>query len=170
MQTKSEIQTGFTIIELIIVLVIVVILTLIAMPVFNTLIQNYRLTTNAEALYNALQFARIEAIKENTNIYVSFTAGDNWCYGINSGSACNCSIANNCNLGSKSAPAAQQLTLSHSGLTSSTIYFEPTHAAANAAGSITFTIYGQSSLITTSVSALGNLQVCSTGISGYTAC
>ena len=170
MQINLRTLFGVTIIELILVLTIVIILTLIAMPIFNTLIQNYRLTTASEALYNAFQFAKSEAVKANTTIYVTFQTGDNWCYGINAGSSCDCTIANNCGLGSTTASAAQQLSLSVSGLTNNAISFEPTHGSANAAGSVTYTIYGQSTLITTSISLLGNLQICSTGISGYTAC
>jgi Tfp pilus assembly protein FimT len=163
-------EQGLSLIEMMIILFVVLILVLIAIPTFNTLTQNYRLSTAAETLYNMLQYARSEAIKQNTSIYVNFQTGDNWCYGINAGSACNCTIPSSCSLGSQSAPTTQQLSLSATGLTSNSIWFEPTHAAANAAGSITFTVYGQTIFINTSISRLGNLQICSTGISGYNAC
>jgi type IV fimbrial biogenesis protein FimT len=170
LQINLKALFGVTLVELILVLAVVVILTLIATPGFITLIQNYRLSTTSEALYNALQFAKSEAVKENATIYVSFQTGDTWCYGINANSACDCSTASNCGLGATSAPAAQQLSLSATGLTNNAISFEPIRGAANAAASVTYTIYGQSTLIRTSISLLGNLQICSTGISGYTAC
>jgi type IV fimbrial biogenesis protein FimT len=159
-----------TLIELLVMLAIVVILTVIAIPSFNSLIQTYRISTAAENLYSTLQYARTESIKQNTNVYVSFTTGDTWCYGVNIGSACTCSTAGSCNLGSTSASAAQQLTLSATGLSSGSIYFDTAHGGVSSAATITFTLFGQSPLITTSISRLGNIQTCSTGVSGYTSC
>lgn len=161
---------GVNLIELIIILVITVILITASAPIFTTLIQNYRLTATAESFYNSLQYARSEAIKQNKTIYVTFQTGDSWCYGINSSSSCNCSTPSSCNLGTNSAPTAQQISLSTRGLTSNTIQFENTHGAANASGTVTLTLYGQTTLITLSIGRLGNLQMCSTGISGYTGC
>lgn len=161
---------GITLVELVVMLIVVVILTLVAIPSFKSIIQKYRISATAEKLYYALQYARSEAVKNNTNVYVSFTTGDSWCYGINSGSACDCTTASNCNLGTAKAESPQQISLSASGYGSNNVYFEGTHGAANASGSITLTLYGQSSLITISIGRLGNPQMCSTGISGYTAC
>ena len=166
---KYNIQ-GFGLIEIIITLTIIGILTLVAIPSFITQIKNYRLSATAENLYYALQYARTEAIKRNATIYVSFTTGDNWCYGINVGSACNCTVPANCGLGTTSASATQTLTLSTSGYSGGSVYFEGSHGAANASGSLTFTLYQQTSLIKISIGTLGNLQLCSTGISGYTGC
>lgn len=163
-------RKGLTLIELLVMLTIVVVLTLLSIPTFNSLIQHYRITTAAEELYASLQYARTEAVKRNTNVYVSLTTGDSWCYGINTGSTCSCSTAGSCNLGSVSAPAAQLLSLSASGLSSNAFYFDTIHGGASNSVTITFTLYGQSSLITTSIGRLGNITVCSTGISGYTGC
>jgi len=156
--------------ELIITLSIVVILATAATPSFLSFYQNKRLTSTAETLFNALQYARSEAVKQNATIYVRFQTGDNWCYGINSGSSCNCATPSSCNLGTYTAPSSQQLSLSTSGLTNNIVQFEGTHGAANTNGTVTFTLYGQTTLITTTIGRLGNLQTCSTGISGYTGC
>ena len=161
---------GVTFIELIVVLAVIAILATLAVPQFLSLVQNNRLSGTAENLYYSLQNARSEAIKRNATIYVSFQTGDTWCYGINTGSACNCAVPTGCDLGTVSAPASQQISFSTTGLTSNTLQFEGTHGAANASGSITMTLYGQSTLITVSVGRLGNLQMCSTGISGYIGC
>jgi Tfp pilus assembly protein FimT len=163
-------RKGITLIELLVMLAIVLISTLLAIPLFTSLMQHYRITTAADELYATLQYARTEAVKRNTSVYVSVTTGDTWCYGINTGSTCSCSTAGSCNLGSVSAPAAQLLSLSATGLSSNAFYFDNTHGGASTAVTLTFTLYGQSSLITTSVSRLGNIQTCSTGINGYTAC
>lgn len=161
---------GITLLELMVVLAITVILTVMAVPNFLTLIQNHRVIGTTENLYYVLQYARSEAIKRNATVYVSFQTGDTWCYGLNTGSSCDCSAANACNLGAYSYTSAGVLSLSVTGFTGNVLQFEGTHGAANAGGSATFTLYGQSKLITINVGLLGNLQMCSTGISGYAAC
>lgn len=162
---------GITLLEIITSVVILGILALIAMPLFTSFVQNYRVSTAGDNLYFYLQYARSEAVKRNANIYVSFTTGDTWCYGINVGSACNCSVPSGCSLGSSSYQSAQQFSLSTSGFSGSSIYFEGSHGAANSSGSVTFTQYGLSSpLITVSFGRLGNLTICTTNINGYTAC
>ena len=161
---------GFTLIEVILVLSIVIILTLISIPVFTTIIKNYRIGAVADSLIYSIQYARTEAIKRNANVYITFVTGDSWCYGINTASACNCTITNNCNLGTTKAETAGQISLSTAGLTSNSIYFEGTHGAANLTGNITFTLYNDTPLIKVTIKRFGNTQVCSTGISGYTAC
>lgn len=163
-------RIGMTLIELLVMLAIVVISALLAIPSFISLIQHYRITTAADNLYATLQYARTESIKRNTSVYVSITTGDSWCYGVNAGSACDCAVAGSCNLGSSSAPGAQLLTLSATGLSGGSIYYDTRHGGLSSSATITFTLYGQSSLITTSISRLGTIQTCSTGISGYTAC
>jgi prepilin peptidase dependent protein B len=104
---------------------------LIAIPSFRSLIEYYRITTATDNLYAAIQYARTESIKRNTTVYMSFTTGDTWCYGINTGSTCNCATAGSCNLGSTSASAAQLLTLSASGLSSNSFYFDTMHGGAS---------------------------------------
>lgn len=167
---KLQFSQGITLLELIISLTIIIILTVTAVPLFFELYKNHRLASTAESLYYTLQFARSEAVKRNSNVYVSFTTGDSWCYGVNVGSTCNCATSGSCSLGSVSAPSSQTLSLSAVGLGGSYVYFEGTHGAANASGSLTFTLYGGSNLITTSIGRLGSLQICSTGLSGYTSC
>jgi len=169
LQRKQRI--GITLIELLFVLAIVAILVTLSVPLFTNFIQNYRLTSAAEDLLNSIAYARSESIKQSTPVYISFNTGDTWCYGLNSGSSCDCTNPSSCNLGTTSYQVAQQLSLTTSGLTSNTLYFKSIHSGASTSGNITFTAYGQSApLITISISRLGNPQVCATGISGYTAC
>lgn len=164
-------EQGFTLIELIIALVIVGILVTVAVPTFNNFIKNYRISANADQLYYYLQYARSEAIKRNANIYISFQTGDTWCYGINVGSACDCTTASNCNLGAVSYAATGQQTLSTTGMSGNSVYFEGSHSAASATSSVTFTQFGESApLVTIRIGRLGSLSTCATGISGYAAC
>jgi len=163
-------RKGFTLIELIVMLAVVVILTLASIPLFTSVIQYFRITSAAEQLYSALQNARTEAVKRNANVYMNVSAGSNWCYGFNTGSTCNCATAGSCNLGSYSATAANLLTLSATGLSSNSIFFTGMHGGVSSAATFTFTQYGSTPLITTSISMLGSISVCSTGVNGYTAC
>jgi len=61
-------------IELMIVIVLVAILLALAMPSFNGILQRYRVNTAANQIANALQFARIEAIRTRANVIVGQTA------------------------------------------------------------------------------------------------
>jgi len=158
---------GFTFIEMLIALVIVVILTIISIPLFSSIIAAHKISSAAENLSSSLQLARSTAIMSNATVYVSFTTGTSWCYGINSGSSCNCVVAGNCGLGTVNAPSGQ-IPLSIAGFSNNTISFESTHGATNSSGSITIGNTGQ--LITITVSALGNQNICSTDISGYGTC
>lgn len=163
-------HTGITLLELLVALSIMVILTVAAIPSLTSLVKNRRLTAIADTLYYDLQNARSEALKQNAVIYVSFVTGNNWCYGMKAGSTCNCAVAGSCDLGSTSASSSQLVTLSATGYGSNYVTFEGSHGAANSSGSLTFTLYQGTNLIKLSIGALGNIQMCSTGISGYTAC
>lgn len=161
-------EKGFSLVELLTVLLIVVVLTAIAVPLFTDFNQEHRLTTVSENLYYFLQQARSEAVKNNTTVYVSFQTGSSWCYGANAGSACTCNVAGSCSLGTTNASTAQDISLSTSGLSGNSVTFDGTRAATNASSTITFTL--SSKAITAKISALGNIQLCSADISGYATC
>lgn len=73
--------TGFTLIELMIVLVIGGVLLGMAVPSFNTVIRNNRLTTEANNLVTAFNIARSEAIGRRTNITVCPSSDQATCTG-----------------------------------------------------------------------------------------
>lgn len=162
-------KLGVSLIEYAIVIAIIAILSVLTIPTFISLANNHRISGTSEGLYYALQYARAEAIKRNANVYVSFVTGSNWCYGVNVGANCTCSTAGSCGLLTVSAPSATQLSLS-STYGTNYVYFEGTHGAANTNGSLTFTLYNSTPLVTISVGVMGNLTMCSTGVPGYTAC
>ncbi|MDR3476516.1 MAG: GspH/FimT family protein [Gammaproteobacteria bacterium] len=161
---------GITTLELLIVVIIITILTIIAVPSFNTFLQNHRLMMTADNLFASMQYARSEAIKQNTTVFVSFQTGDSWCYGLNTSSSCNCTVPSACNLGTTQAAQAQQISFSTTGLTGNGFQIEGSRGAANVSGAkVTMTLYGQSTSISLLINQLGNYQLCSS-MSGYQAC
>lgn len=80
MQEKINItqQPGFTLIEIMITIIIGGVLMAIALPNFTNMSRNSCLTVKANSFVNSLQFARSEAIKQNSPITLNASnAGDN---------------------------------------------------------------------------------------------
>lgn len=161
---------GINLIELLVALSIVIILTVIAIPSFRDMYIEYRLTTAVQKLYYVLQYARSEAVKNNTTVFAVFQTGSNWCYGANVNASCNCSVANNCALGAESASTLPDVSLSVTGMNGNNLQFEGTHGSTYVASTVTFSFVGQTSTITLKIGSLGNMQICSATISGYPTC
>ena len=77
MPGKMQDQSGFTIIELMIVVGIAAILSIIAMPYMNDVISNQRLRAAVTEMHLSLLLARSEAIKRNDDVSIVKT-GANW--------------------------------------------------------------------------------------------
>ena len=72
-------NSGFTLIELIIVIVVLAILAAISVPIFLSWLPEYRLRSAADDLYAHLQHAKMQAIRNNANWAVQFnTASDSY--------------------------------------------------------------------------------------------
>ena len=85
---------GFTLVELMIGVAVVAVLLAVAVPSFQALIERQRLKGAGELVLSELQFARSEAIKQNTQVDVVFDGEGtaDWCYGIDDdlSSECDC--------------------------------------------------------------------------------
>ena len=68
-------KEGFTLIELLVTIIILGILASIAIPTFSRWYPNYKLRSAATDLYSNMQFAKLEAVKENADCAVVFNAG-----------------------------------------------------------------------------------------------
>ncbi|MEN8211745.1 MAG: GspH/FimT family pseudopilin [Thermodesulfobacteriota bacterium] len=68
-------NSGFTLIELIIVIGMISILSAIAIPSTMKWLPNYRLKAEARNLYSNMQKAKLEAVKRKQDVLISFVAG-----------------------------------------------------------------------------------------------
>jgi len=73
--SENDRQKGFTLVEVIVVLLVVVILTGIAIPTYLSWIPGIRLKSAARDLYSNIQLARIQALKDNVTVPVRFETG-----------------------------------------------------------------------------------------------
>lgn len=82
MRTRSSLkfrsQAGFTLVEMVVVLVIVAILAAVAMPSLSSALANQRLRAAATDLVSALLLARSEAIKRGAQVQVAPLFAGDW--------------------------------------------------------------------------------------------
>lgn len=75
-------QTGITFLELLIVLALIATLLVIGVPNFNNVSKRNRMTTNANEIYSAMQYARTEALRRGGSVAVTSTDGADWSTGL----------------------------------------------------------------------------------------
>jgi type IV fimbrial biogenesis protein FimT len=71
-----KVYRGLTLLELLIAIAVLAILFTVGIPAIQDLVQNNRLRTQTNALVNALEFARSEAVKQRRNVELVVTAAD----------------------------------------------------------------------------------------------
>lgn len=92
-------QKGFSLIELLVVIGIVAVITSMAIPAFDNMIQRNRLKAALQSVQDDLQLTRTQAIKQSRNVVFSIKrktgttpAGITWCYGLTVNASCNCDL------------------------------------------------------------------------------
>ena len=89
-------SNGFTVIEMMLVVVVLGFITALALPSYSTILEKRQVTSGAQQLSGFLSRAQLEAVKRNENITLSYamTDSDTWCLGSASGTtACDCTEA-----------------------------------------------------------------------------
>jgi prepilin-type N-terminal cleavage/methylation domain-containing protein len=150
---QYKLQTGFTMIELMIVVTIATVLAATAMPSFLGLINSTRQTSSMTLLTNDLNRARGEAINRNQRVLICQRAtdtacggGNDWqngwlvCYDTNQDGACDTATATNPNPIAVRSALSSNLTLNLLGSNAS-VRFNPngTQGTGNA---VTLTLDG----------------------------
>lgn len=74
-------MTGFTLVELMIVLSVFAVLIAAALPSYNDFVRNQRVKTASFELFSSLVLARSEALTRNSTVTVTPTSGANWASG-----------------------------------------------------------------------------------------
>jgi len=75
---RSTGQRGFTLIELMMVIVVLAVLTTLGIPSFMEMIQNTQVRTAAEGILDGLQVARSEAVRRNAYTQLTLGPGTGW--------------------------------------------------------------------------------------------
>ena len=178
MESIMSRQSGFTIVELMIVLAIVGILITVAIPSFRDQMERRRLIGAAELVYEQLSYAKSEALKRQEPICAKFTST---AFGITDKDPCDCdpSIvdsgnASACTLASDVDDSDVLLrrwdfsdfpgVSSSNTFTGGLVEFEPIRGTASTG---TVTLASANHSIGVVMSAMGRVRMCSPNLGGY---
>ena len=75
---RRALQTGISLVEVMVVVFIVGLLIAFGIPSFNTWVQNSQIRTAGEGLMNGLQTAKNEAIRRNSCMQMAMTGKSGW--------------------------------------------------------------------------------------------
>lgn len=167
---------GISLIEFMIGLAILGIITAGTVASFQPLLEKKRVKKATEELYNDIKFAHSESLKRQSNLYISFQSGADWCYGIDDAGACDCTTANDCQFdGVEKVVKSTDFPGTSFALTGFTtsggityLEFEGVRGVATNSGSVTFSRNPYSA--TVSVNRLGLTDNCSNTLVTYNAC
>lgn len=161
-------ERGMTLLEVMIVLAIIAIVAAVTVPSFNDFILTQRAKGSAEALTAALQNAKAESVKTNSQIHIVFkpsttnTAHSStaWCYGmtVTGSSTCDCN-ASDCATGSVvDGDDYKNVTMTFNNTDKRT--FEPIRGGANGTQGTVIFAAGNNKDLGVRVSTVGRITIC----------
>jgi type II secretion system protein H len=169
---------GFTLIEMMVVLAILGIVMSIAVPSYLDLIDKQRLKEATESFYSTLQSARSLAKTRSEKIYIDVdTSSSNWCLGVNTAAACNCTNTTACTTAKIQASDFNKISIKTGG-TLDGQYYDPVRGVldpngGSSAPSITL-VSARGKEATINISTTGEVSHCSpagaTHIGDYATC
>lgn len=153
-------QSGFTMIELMTVMIIAAILLVIAAPAFNDMLERRRLEGQANELVIDLAYAKSEAVQRNSNVMLRTHPTGTGCYTIAVWTTgvgdCNCSATPRCTGG---PTELKTVTLSNNVTVTSNVRFdfEPVRGALQPAAAASAAVTLGSRSYAVSVAANGRI-------------
>lgn len=168
---------GFTMIELMIVVVVIAIGLALAIPSYEDLLNKRQTTSAAEQTAALMRAGRLEAVKRNQPMTVSYTRTNDttWCVGMIVGdTACDCTITNTADASFCDVDNAEQRVTSATfpkaqlpagGVAGTDFTFDPVRGILAAgdlanAHSLTFTSENGNYQLRSNVGATGRVEVC----------
>jgi type IV fimbrial biogenesis protein FimT len=95
---RARRQRGFTMLELMLILVVLAVLSSLALPSLGARLERQRVQGAAEGLAADLSEARFEAARRGQALYVETTAGPDWCWAVATAPGCACGQARDCQM------------------------------------------------------------------------
>lgn len=162
----SKQQSGFSFIELMVVVVVLAIVASIAIPSFRNFIANAQIRTTTESIRNGLQIARAEAVKRNAVVRFTLNSDKSWLVGCPT-------VAANCPATIQSKPSkegsATTITLTLTG--ANNISFTSLGTVTATAGQLSQVVVDSSAIPAANTADLritigvgGNVRVCDPNI------
>ncbi|HET9642931.1 MAG TPA: GspH/FimT family pseudopilin, partial [Burkholderiaceae bacterium] len=151
-------QSGFTLVELMAVVVVAAILLMVTVPSFVSMLARMRIEGSANELTTDLQYARAESLQRGANVTVQITTGG-------TGYTVTCA---GCSSTIKTVNLSSGITVAGGPVTFSSLRGMST---SNADVNFALTSVATTASLTVTVPAnSGSVQLCGSGIPGYSSC
>lgn len=171
--------SGFTLVEMLVIIAILAIMATMAAPSFNSLFDRYRVKGAAETVNAFLVNTKSESIKRNKRVSAVVTgSGTSWCIGmiemVDDDTTCDCTTAGSCQIDNANRVvdgASYKGVELDDGLDGHRFIFSPLRGTVT--GNETIGLVSEDGVAFNVVVALfGRVRICSVGGSkgGYPAC